>query len=63
MKENIFVPAAHATHKHATPSVVSGHVNLSGSNVQTLSLIAFVAISAYAIKKLVDKATSLKSGE
>jgi len=59
MKEKYFNPAAHAAHKHATPSVVSGHVNLSGSNVQTLSLIAFVAISM----KLVDKATSLKSGE
>ena len=57
MKENIIAPAAHAAHKYATPSVVSGHVNLSGSNVQTLSLIAFVAVSAYTIKKLVDKAT------
>ena len=57
MTNYAILPAAHAAHKHATPSVVSGHVNLSGSNVQTLSLIAFVAISAYAIKKLVDKAT------
>ena len=52
-----FYYAAHAARKNATPSVVSGHVNLSGSNVQTLSLIAFVAVSAYTIKKLVDKAT------
>ena len=63
MKENYFYPAAYAARKNATPSVVSGHVNLSGSNVQTLSLIAFVAISAYAIKKLVDKTTSPKGCE
>ena len=60
MKKQFFY-AAHAARKNS--SVVSGHVNLSGSNVQTLALIAFVGIGVYTVKQFVDKATSLKGGE
>ena len=55
-----FNPAATAARKNATPSVVSGHVNLSGSNVQTLALIAFVGIGT--VKQFVDKATHKEGG-
>lgn len=35
-----FYNAAYAARKNANQSVMSGHVYLSGSNVQTLSLMA-----------------------
>ena len=61
MKKQFFY-AAHAARKNTNPSVVSGHVNLSGSNVQTLALIAFVGIGVYTVKQFVDNATRKEGG-